>query len=147
MKEDIIQYDKIAARQDEDVEKFFDRIHLEIQLAAMIIAGFPNEGYIEFKAEDLYHRKYNIITRAGKTSPNYTCGLPQGSPLSCMVDNLVILLKHKALQINPEDETRLTANEDNNRGGNGYEFEKGKRTQWKIKLYHKATQTIISDMF
>ena len=40
----------------DDKEKHFDRITLEHQCAAMLIAGFPPKGFIEIKVEDLHDR-------------------------------------------------------------------------------------------
>lgn len=94
LKEDALQNNKCYVCIDEDEEKFFDRISLELQLAALIHVRCPSQGYLEMKAEDLLHRKVKIVTRLGITHTTFICGTPQGSPLSCVFSNCVILLKH-----------------------------------------------------
>lgn len=116
MKEDLFGDRTPMARDDEDED--FDRIHLEIQLAIMICAGFPKQGYIETKAEDIIKRQCTIITRIGEAKSWYECGLPQGSPLSCIMANLVILLKHKCMRSNINGPVKV----DQNRRNNGYKF-------------------------
>ena len=62
---------------DEDEEKFFDRIHHELQGATMIACGMPDQGYIEFKNEDMEGRQTFVITNRGMVQIEYAVGLPQ----------------------------------------------------------------------
>lgn len=94
IKEDALQHGKTYIKLDEDEERFFDRVTLDMQLAALLRLGCPPQGYVEMKAEDLLHRTVKIITRLGSTSSTYTCGMPQGAPTSCVFSNCIMLLKH-----------------------------------------------------
>ena len=49
----------------DDKEKYFDRITLEYQCGAMLVAGCPAEGYVEMTAEDLTGHKVHILTDMG----------------------------------------------------------------------------------
>jgi len=53
---------------------------------------------MEFKCEDVTDRYAVIKTRIGQIIGRYFSGLPQGSPLSCVISNLVIRLKHLAMR-------------------------------------------------
>jgi len=83
-----------AVQIDEDEEKFFDRIPVEILLAATRVNGFPNQGYIEIKASAMEAKTVEIITVKGVTYARFICGLEQGNPDSPTVSNLVIKFKH-----------------------------------------------------
>ena len=47
----------------EDEEKFFDRVSTELQMLAMKIFGCPDQGYCEWKMEDMDERNVYIKTR------------------------------------------------------------------------------------
>ena len=98
MTEDALESSNISAKVNEDEQKFFDRISLDIHLAAMITQGFPAKGYIECKVEDMLNRTVTVVTRLGNASCTYRCGLMQGHPLSCIISNLVSIFKHRALR-------------------------------------------------
>ena len=94
-REDCVQSGIPSAQIDEDEEKFFDRIPLEIILAAMRVCGFPNQGFLEFKASCMDNKNVEIITNRGSARATFSCGLEQGNPNSPTIANLVILMKHK----------------------------------------------------
>ena len=94
-REDCIESGIPSTQIDEDEEKFFDRIPLEIILASMRVSGFPMQGFIEFKANCMDNKEVEIITNKGNARATFSCGLEQGNPDSPTVANLVILLKHK----------------------------------------------------
>lgn len=104
MTEDGLESKTLSGKINEDELKFYDRISLEVQGAAMLVQGFPGKGYIEFKIEAMINRKVKVITRLGNTDCEYKCGLMQGSPLSCIISNLVRIFKHRALRISPHEE-------------------------------------------
>jgi len=83
-----------AAQIDEDEEKFFDRIPVEILLTAMRVNGFPEQGFLEIKASGMGAKYVDIITKKGIAYAKFICGLEQGNPDSPTVANLVIKLKH-----------------------------------------------------
>ena len=79
----------------EGEEKFFDRVSLEVQLAVLAILGFPTEGLIEMKAEEMDNIVVEIHTRHGKIIGKFLHGLKQGSPFSCLLSNLALIFKHR----------------------------------------------------
>jgi len=94
-REDCLESGQPAVQIDEDEEKFFDRIPLEIILAAMRICGFPTQGFLELKANCMDNKCVEIITNKGTAMATFSCGLEQGNPDSPTIANLVILLKHR----------------------------------------------------
>jgi len=93
-REDCLESWGPAVQIDEDEEKFFDRIPVEVLLAAMRVNGFPHQGYIEIKASAMESKTVEIITAKGVTYARFICGLEQGNPDSPTVSNLVIKFKH-----------------------------------------------------
>ena len=93
-REDCLEGCMPAVQIDEDEEKFFDRIPVEVLLAAMRVNGFPNQGFIEIKASAMESKTVEIITAKGVTYARFICGLEQGNPDSPTVSNLVIKFKH-----------------------------------------------------
>jgi len=83
-----------AVQLDEDEEKFFDRVPVEILLAAMRVNGFPEQGFVEFKASAMGPKLVEIITSKGRAFARFICGLEQGNPDSPTIANLVIKFKH-----------------------------------------------------
>jgi len=92
--EDCLEHNLPAAQIDEDEEKFFDRIPVEILLTAMHVNGFPEQGFLEIKASGMGAKYVDIITKKGIAYAKFICGLEQGNPDSPTVANLVIKLKH-----------------------------------------------------
>jgi len=93
-REDCVEGDRPAVQIDEDEEKFFDRVCLEIILAVMKINGFPDTGFIELKACMMGEKLVEIVTSKGIVHAIFQCGLEQGNPDSPTIANLVIKLKH-----------------------------------------------------
>jgi len=93
-REDCIEGNLPTVQIDEDEEKFFDRICLEIILASMRINGFPECGFVEFKACMMGEKIVEIITCKGTAFAKFVCGLEQGNPDSPTIANLVIKMKH-----------------------------------------------------
>ena len=96
IREDALESKTLTAIIEEDEEKFFDRVVLELQLLALIKCGCPPKGYVEFKADDLDRRPVDIITRSGTTQAWFETGIMQGSMLSVQVANPVTSLKFDA---------------------------------------------------
>ena len=95
MREDALSFGRYMALTAEDEEKFFDRVSLEVQLAVLCILGFPVEGLLEMKAEEMDNISVEIHTRHGQVIGKFLHGLKQGSPFSCLVSNLVLIFKHR----------------------------------------------------
>ena len=97
MREDVTQSGHPAMQLDEDEEKYFDRIPLVISLPSMKTNGFPDQGYIEMKANCMGGNKVvEIFTDIGMIESRFRCGLEQGNPDSPKIANLVIKNKHDA---------------------------------------------------
>jgi hypothetical protein len=94
-REDAITFGRMMGLTSEDEEKFFDRVSLEVQLAVLTILGFPAEGFLEMKAEEMDSISVEIHTRHGTIIGKFLHGLKQGSPLSCLLSNLVLIFKHR----------------------------------------------------
>jgi len=94
VREDCIESGIPSSQTDEDEEKFFDRIPVEILLAAMRVNGFPEQGFLELKASGMEEKTVEIITGKGVGHARFVCGLEQGNPDSPTMANLVIKFKH-----------------------------------------------------
>jgi len=94
VREDCVESGVPTSQTDEDEEKFFDRIPVEILLAAMRVNGFPVQGYLELKASGMGGKSVEIITVKGVAHARFVCGLEQGNPDSPTIANLVIKFKH-----------------------------------------------------
>jgi len=93
-REDCMEGAGPCVQLDEDEENFFDRVPVAILLAAMRVNGFPEQGYIEFKASAMGAKEVEIITCKGTAYAKFICGLEQGNPDSPTIANLVIKFKH-----------------------------------------------------
>jgi len=82
------------SQTDEDEEKFFDTIPVEILLVAMRVNGFPTQGYVELKARGMGAKTMEIITSKGVAHARFVRGLEQGNPDTPTIANLVIKFKH-----------------------------------------------------
>ena len=102
-REDCVEGNWPAVQLDEDEEKFFDRIPVAILLAAMRVNGFPEQGFLEFKASAMGAKEVDIITCKGTTYARFVCGLEQGNPDSPTVANLVIKFKHDVWDVISEE--------------------------------------------
>jgi len=120
-REDCLESKMPAVQIDEDEEKFFDRIPVEILLAAMRVNGFPSQGYIEIKASAMEAKTVEIITAKGVTYARFICGLEQGNPDSPTVSNLVIKFKHDVWGCISDDIKKLLAKNGTN-GRESYMF-------------------------
>jgi len=94
VREDCIESGMPASQTDEDEEKFFDRIPVEVLLAAMRVNGFPEQGFLELKASGMDSKTVEIVTGKGVAHARFVCGIEQGNPDSPAMANLVIKFKH-----------------------------------------------------
>ena len=120
-REDCLENMVPAVQIDEDEEKFFDRIPVEILLAAMRANGFPNQGYIEIKASAMEAKTVEIITAKGITYARFICGLEQGNPDSPTISNLVIKFKHDVWG-SISDEIKILLDRNGTNGSESYLF-------------------------
>lgn len=95
MHEDAISFGRLMALLTaEDEEKIFDCVSLEVQLAVLTILGFPTEGLIEMKAEEMDNIVVEIHTRHGKIIGKFLQGLQQGSPFSVLIIHAYFQTSH-----------------------------------------------------
>jgi hypothetical protein len=73
---------------DDDAEKMFDRLHLELQLVLLMLAGAGKQGFTEWQSANMCNRTNKLITDIFITLLKYKCGLPQGSGFSVEIANL-----------------------------------------------------------
>ena len=99
MQEDALENLKLLGIIKEDEEKFFDRPDVALQVIVMRLFGFKNQGYGEWKCEDMLDRMVFVITRYGLTICKFLTGVPQGSTLSVHIANLIIWVKHKVMRL------------------------------------------------
>jgi len=112
-REDCREHNLPVLQLDEDEEKFFDRVPVEILLAAMRTNGFPRQGFLELKASCMQEKVVEIITAQGSSYAKFVCGLEQGNPDSPTISNLVIKLKHDIWQsLNAEAKAKLKSSHD-----------------------------------
>ena len=110
-REDCIESGKKCGLIMEDIEKIFDRLTAEVILNAMLKAGFPPLGYVEFKGSSMSFKKVLIQTIKGTILSTFECGLEQGNPDSPRAANLVIMNIHnmwKKATINNSDYNFVT---------------------------------------
>jgi len=133
-REDCIENNLPSVQIDEDEEKFFDRVCLEIILASMRINGFPDTGYIEFKACMMSEKLVEIITCKGTVFAKFICGVEQGNPDSPTIANLVIKMKHDVWAMIPES-LRDTIRNDPEGNCNRYRFHVQDRDDGEVWIY------------
>jgi len=92
-KEIAIQEDQYyLAVIDDDAEKMFDRLYIEIQLALLMLAGAGLQGFTEWQAANMSNRTNKIVTDIFVALLEYKCGLPQGNGFSVEVANLFAMI-------------------------------------------------------
>jgi hypothetical protein len=63
IKEIALQYNKFYfAELDDDAEKMFDRLHLELQLVLLLLAGAGNQGFVEWQSANMCNRTNRLVT-------------------------------------------------------------------------------------
>lgn len=89
IKEIALQYDKFYFCEiDDDAEKMFDRLHLELQLVLLMLAGAGKQGFTEWQSANMCNRTNTLVTDIFIVLLKYKCGLPQGSGFSVEIANL-----------------------------------------------------------
>ena len=133
-REDCVEGNLPTVQIDEDEEKFFDRICLEIILTSMRINGFPDCGFVEFKACMMGEKLVEIITCKGTAFAKFVCGLEQGNPDSPTIANLVIKMKHDVWST-ITDTLQEIMNKDPNNICNRYKFYVMDKDDGEIWIY------------
>jgi hypothetical protein len=77
---------------DDDAEKMFDRLYIEIQAALLLLAGAGKQGYTEWQCANMSDRTNKLVTDIFVATLKYQCGLPQGNGFSVEIANLYALI-------------------------------------------------------
>jgi len=77
---------------DDDVEKMFDRLYLELQLALLLLAGAGMHGFTEWQSANMTNQTNKLVTDIFMALLEYKCGLPQGNGFSVEIANLYAML-------------------------------------------------------
>jgi len=84
--------DCYVAKVDDDAEKMLDRLHLELQVALLMLAGAGLQGFTEWQCANMADRTNKLVTDIFVSMMKYQCGLPQGNGFSVEVANFYALL-------------------------------------------------------
>ena len=127
VREDCLESGVPTSQTDEDEEKYFDRIPVEVLLAAMRVNGFPEQGYVELKASGMGAKTVEIITVKGIAHARFVCGLEQGNPDSPTIANLVIKFKHDIWsnvlrEVYNDNSNSSSSDKRNNKNSDAYKF-------------------------
>jgi len=79
------------AEIDDDAEKMFDRLYLELQVLLLQMAGAGTHGFTEWQCANLTDWTNKLITDIFVTVLSYQCSLPQGNGFSVEIANLYAL--------------------------------------------------------
>ena len=77
-----------VAELDDDAEKMFDRLYLELQIVLLLLAGAGMQGFTEWQSANMINRTNRLVTDIFVALLEYKCGLPQGSGFSVEIANL-----------------------------------------------------------
>jgi hypothetical protein len=80
------------AEIDDDAEKMFDRLYLELQAALLLLAGAGMNGFTEWQCANMSNRTNKLVTDIFVATLQYKCGVPQGNGFSVEVANLYAML-------------------------------------------------------
>ncbi len=80
------------AEIDDDAEKMFDRLYIELQAALLLLAGAGLNGFTEWQCANMSHRTNKLVTDIFVATLRYRCGLPQGNGFSVEIANLYAMM-------------------------------------------------------
>jgi hypothetical protein len=66
----------------------FDRLHIELQIIVLKLAGCGPQGFTEWQSAMICYRTNRVIIDVFTTVIDYQCGLPQGNGFSVEIANL-----------------------------------------------------------
>jgi len=77
VKEVALQTDTFyLAEIDDDAEKMFDRLYLEIQIVLLLLVGAGLQGFTEWQCTNMTDRTNKLVTNIFVTLLKYRCGKP-----------------------------------------------------------------------
>lgn len=77
---------------DDDAEKMFDRLYMELQAALLLLAGACIQGFTEWQCANMHRRTNRLVTDIFTGLLQYVCGLPKGNGFSVEIANLYAML-------------------------------------------------------
>jgi hypothetical protein len=84
--------DHYFAEIQDDAEKMFDRLYMELQAVLLLLAGACMQGFTEWQCTNMHQRTNRLVTDIFTALINYICGLPQGNGFSVEISNLYAML-------------------------------------------------------
>jgi len=80
------------AEIDDNAEKMFDRLYIELQVALLLLAGARLKGFTECQCANMSNQTNRLVTDIFIATLKYKCGLPQGNGFSVEIANLYAML-------------------------------------------------------
>jgi len=80
------------AQIDDDAEKMFARLYLEVQIALLLLAGAGMQGFTEWQCTNMTNCTNKLVTDIFEALLDYKCGLPQGNGFSVEIANFYAML-------------------------------------------------------
>jgi hypothetical protein len=80
------------AEIDDDAEKMFDRLYIELQVALLSLAGVWMQRFTEWRCANMHQCTNHLVTDISTALLNYQCRLPQGNGFSVEIANLYAML-------------------------------------------------------
>ena len=84
--------DYFFAEINDDAEKMFDRLYIELQVVLLLLAGAGMQGFTEWQCANMHQRTNRLVTDIFTALIKYVCGLPQGNGFSVEIANLYAML-------------------------------------------------------
>jgi hypothetical protein len=93
------------AKINDEAEKMFDRLYIELQAALLMLSGAGIQGFTKWQCANMATYTNKLITDIFIISLKYQCGLPQGNGFSVEIENLyalVLMIWWNMDPVNPE---------------------------------------------
>jgi hypothetical protein len=97
------------AEIDDDAEKRFDRLHVELQAALLLLVGAGIQGFTEWQCANMTNQTNKLVTDIFVALLDYKCGLPQGNGFSVEIANLYALPLLMWWNMDPVNQERTIA--------------------------------------
>jgi len=88
---------------DDDVEKMFNHLYLELQIALLLLAGAGLQGFTEWQCTNMTNHTNKLVTEIFVALLQYKCGLPQGNGFTVEIANLYAMLQLMWWNMDPID--------------------------------------------
>jgi len=93
---------------NDDAEKMFDHLYIELQAALLLLAGTGLQGFTEWQCANMTNRTNKLVIDIFVALLDYKCGLPQGNGFSVEVEianlyAIMLLMWRNMDHINPSN--------------------------------------------